>query len=211
MLLNPLTVAVLGFVGYRLAGAARHIAARSDLRRHIVTIVRGVRLRHVVGAVPVFVVVVVLATVLVSLPVLSFGWWTAIGGTGNPVAGGTTQTTGTPLEWIVPAVFLTLLIPALPLFAEREEVMFRRGAETWSNARRIRRGVEFGLVHAIIGIPIGVALALSVGGWYFTWCYLRGWRQTGTQAGAVVESARAHLAYNGVILALVLVAVVLGV
>jgi hypothetical protein len=211
MLLNLLTVAVLGLVGFRLAGAARRIAARSDLRRHILDIVRGVRLRHVAGAIPVFAVVIILASVLVSLPVLSFGWWTAIGGTGNPVTGGTTQTSGTPLEWIVPAVFLTMLIPALPLFAEREEVMFRRGAEGWSTARRIRRGVEFGLVHAIIGIPIGVALALSLGGWYFTWCYLRGWRRTGTQDGAVMESTRAHFAYNATILTLVLVAIALGV
>lgn len=211
MLLNLLTIAVLGLVGFRLAEAARRIAARADLRRHILDIVRGVRLRHVIGALPVFTVVVVLATVLVSLPVLSFGWWTAIGGTGNPATGGTTQTSGTPLEWLVPAIFLTLLIPALPLFAEREEVMFRRGAEGWSTARRIRRGVEFGLVHAIIGIPIGVALALSVGGWYFTWCYLRGWRNTATQVGAVMESTRAHLTYNATILVIVLVAVAFGV
>lgn len=211
MLLNLLTVAVLGLVGFRLAGAARRIASRADLRGHIVTIVRGVRLRHAIGAIPVFAVVITLALVLTSLPVLSFGWWTAIGGTGNPVTGGTTQTQGTVLEWLVPAVFLTLLVPALPLFAEREEVMFRQGAEEWSTLRRIRRGVEFGLVHAIIGIPIGVALALSVGGWYFTFTYLRGWRRTGTQAGAVMESTRAHFTYNAMILTVVLVAVAFGV
>ena len=51
--------------------------------------------------------------------------------------------------------------------------MFRRGAELRSRAANARRSVLFGLVHALIGIPIGVAMALSVGGFYFTWAYLR--------------------------------------
>lgn len=210
MLTNLVTVAVLGFVGFRLATAVRHVARRADLRDRIKEIVSGIRLRHLVLVLPVLILVIVVASVLVQLPVLSFGWWSAIGGQGNPVTGATTTTEGTALERLVPIVFLSLLLPALPLFAEREELMFRAGAEDWSAARRIRRAVEFGLVHALIGIPIGVALALSIGGGYFTYMYLSRWRQTGSRAAAILESTRAHTAYNGVIVGLVLVAFAVG-
>jgi hypothetical protein len=88
--------------------------------------------------------------------------------------------------------------------------MFRLGAEDWSTARRIRRGLEFGLVHAVIGIPIGVAVALSIGGWYFTWAYLRGLPRGGHEA-ALMESTRAHFAYNAVVLVVVAVALVVSV
>ena len=65
-------------------------------------------------------------------------------------------------------------------------------------------GLRFGLIHLIMGIPIAVALALSIGGWYFQWAYLRGYRQGGREAG-VLESTRSHLAYNLVVLVLVAV------
>jgi hypothetical protein len=61
-----------------------------------------------------------------------------------------------------------------------------------------------------VGIPLGVALALSIGGWYFTAVYLRAWRRTGSVAAALTASARAHLAYNLTVLALVGIALVAG-
>jgi hypothetical protein len=209
VLTDLLTVVVLAFVGTRLVQGAR-LVGRADVRAHVAEIVRGIRLRHVLLAPPVLLLVITAATLLLAVPGLNFGWWTAIGGGGNPVIGVTDSTSGSPLEWAVPAVFLTLLLPALPLFAEREERMFRLGAEEWSTARRIRRGAEFGLVHAVIGIPIGVALALSVGGWYFTAMYLRGWRRTHDLGSALLESTRAHLTYNLEVLVIVAVALAFG-
>ena len=74
------------------------------------------------------------------------------------------------------------------------------------------KAVQFGLIHALIGIPIGVALALSVGGAYFQWAYLRGYRASGGDLrAALFESTRAHTAYNGVIVTVVLVAILLAV
>jgi hypothetical protein len=209
MLLDVLTIAVLAFVGSRLLRAAG-LVGRRDVRDHIAAIVRGVRPRHVMLAVPVLTAVATVASLALEVPGLDFGWWTAIGGEGNPVIGSTGRTRGTVLEWLVPLAFLVLLVPVLPLFAEREERMFRFGAEHWSTGHRIRRGVEFGLVHAIIGIPVGVALALSIGGWYFTWAYLRGYRRGDRDAAAgLAESTRAHLAYNGVVVVIVVVALLL--
>ena len=150
MLETVLTVGVLGFVGFRLASAAGHSFTAAG-RSTTAPIVRGIRWRHVWPAPLVLIAVLVVATLLLRVPGLDWG---------NPVTGTTDQTAGTPLEWIVPLVFLTMLLPAIPLFALAEERTFRRGSELWSWPRRVRRTLEFGLAHALIGIPIGVALAL---------------------------------------------------
>ena len=65
------------------------------------------------------------------------------------------------------------------------------------------------VLHALIGIPIGAALALSIGGWYFTWWYLWAYRRTHNTSAAVLESTRAHLAYNVTVVVIVLAVVLL--
>lgn len=209
-MLDLLTLVVLLFVGSRLLSGTR-LLGRPHVRAHIVEILRGFRLHHFLLCWPVLIAVIVAAYTLSSLPVLSWGWWSAIGGVGNPVFGSSERSAGTPLEWIVPVVFITLLVPALPLFAESEERTFRLGAENWSTGRRIARAVEFGLVHCLIGIPIGVGLALSIGGLYFTWAYLRGFHRDGTPYAAMMESTRSHLAYNLTIIGIVAVSFAFGV
>jgi hypothetical protein len=208
MLTTVLTAGVLAFVGYRLVSAASLMTRSAALRRRVRVIVSGIRWRHLWPIPFVLAGVLVTAIALLEIPPLRFGWWTALGGLGNPVTGTTDQTTGTAFEWLVPLVFLVLLVPALPLFAYREEELFRLGAEGWSGRRRVLKAVQFGLVHALIGIPVGVALALAVGGGYFQWAYLRGFRASGgDQRAAVLESTRAHAAYNGAIVAVVLAAI----
>jgi phosphatidylethanolamine-binding protein (PEBP) family uncharacterized protein len=208
VILDVLTVAVLALVGTRLVSTAVTAARSDSLRERWRAIVRGLRFRHFVPVPVVLTAVVVVASLLLRVPGLSWGWWTAIGGTGNVIVGGSSRPGLGAVEWIAPIVFISLLVPLLPLFAEREEHMFREGAEDWSMGRRARRAVEFGLVHLIMGIPIGVALALSVGGGYFTWAYLRGYRRGGSREAAVMESIRSHLAYNALILVVALVVVV---
>jgi hypothetical protein len=88
----------------------------------------------------------------------------------------------------------------------REEELFRLGAEDWPVSKRVGRTLLFGLVHAAVGIPIGFALALSIGGAHFLLGYLRAFRRAGTRREAVFESARLHLAYNTTIVVLVVVA-----
>jgi hypothetical protein len=209
MFFNVLTVAVLGVVGVRLVGAAR-FAITARARNHMAEIVSGVRARHLVQAPFVLLAVSVTAVVLYAVPVLRIGWWTAIGGTGNIVTGSTTRTSGTPLEWLIPALFILLLFPALPLFAEREEIVFRQGVEGWTVRQRVWMALKFGLIHLIMGIPIAVALALSIGGWYFQSCYLRGYRRSdGSVRAAVLESTRAHLSYNAEVLSVAFVVLLL--
>ena len=201
-LLDLLTVAVLAFFGSRMFVSFRRSLA-SGARRHSLELVRGLRLRHFLPVPLVVGLVLVVAIGLSSLPLLSFGWWTAIGGEGNPAFGVTERTAGTPFELVVPLLFIALLIPALPLLVEREEQLFRLGAESWSTWRRIGKTVLFGLVHALVGIPIGFALALSIGGAHFLLGYLRMWRRTGSRRAALLESTRLHLAYNLTIVVLV--------
>jgi hypothetical protein len=201
-----LTVGVLGFVGVRLATGVRY--SRTSNGRLLVTeIVRGIRWRHIWPVPLVLAGVVAVATPLLAVPGLDWGWWSALGGEGNPVFGSSSATAGSAWEWLVPLLFVCLLIPALPLFAHAEEVMFRRGAERWSGRKRVLKVVQFGSIHVLIGIPIGVALALSVGGAYFMAAYLRAFHRGVGQRAATIESARAHTAYNGLLVAAVLVTV----
>jgi hypothetical protein len=198
--LDLLMVAVLAVVGVRLFEAAR---TSVGAHRKTLGVVQGLRARHFVRAVPIVVVIVSTAWVLIQLPVLSFGWWSVIGGEGNPVVGVTEEDYGI-VSVVLPLFFIGLLIVGMPLLVAREEWVFRRGAEARSTAMNVARSLVFGLAHAVIGIPIGAALALSIGGLYLTRCYLEGWKETRTQTGALLESTRAHLAYNLTIITLVL-------
>ena len=201
---------MLAWFGSRLFLSFRRSLA-AGARARSLALLRGLRPRHFLP-VPVILSLVVLAALgLTAIPPLDFGWWTAIGGQGNPAFGVTDRTAGTVFELIVPIVFVVLLLPALPLLVEREEQAFRLGAESWSTPKRIGKALLFGLVHALVGIPIGVALALSIGGAAFTLAYLRGWRQTGSRRAALDESSRLHLAYNLSIVALVAAVLVVDV
>jgi hypothetical protein len=200
------TVVVLAFVGVRLVEASRRATTRAARARSI-EIVRGLRTHHFLLALPVLALVIAAYVRLLDVPGMSIGWFTAIGGEGNPVFGTSERTTETPLALVLPLLFIALLVPALPLLVEREEVLFRRGSEQRTWGARVLRGIAFGLVHAVIGIPIGAAVALSIGGWYFTWAYGRGYRRGGAPA-ALLESTRSHLAYNAIIVTIVLGAIV---
>ncbi len=202
-----LVLGVLSLVAVRLAGAVRlSFSARGYVR----DVVRGVRASHVLLAVPAIVVIIVLASLLMSVPGLDLGWWSAIGGEGNPALGMTSATNGSFLDIVVPFIFLAMLVLALPLLVSSEERMFRRGAELRTWRANVGWAVLFGLAHAVVGIPIGAALALSVGGLYFTGWYLHTWRRTGSQQLALMASSRAHLAYNAAILSIIAVALLAG-
>jgi hypothetical protein len=153
--------------------------------------------------------VIATAYALMLVPGLDWGWWSAMGGDGSPVFASFDGTAGTIWEWALPLGFIALLIPGLPLFAHAEERLFRTGAERWSTRRRVGKVLQFGLVHALIGIPIGAAVALSLGGAYFMWTYLRTYRTAGSQDEATLESTTAHTAYNGMIVSVVALSFIL--
>ena len=199
---NVLSIVVLAVVGLRLVQAvtlSRSTRGRS-LSRQVWT---RLRWRHF-WPVPLGLAGVVgVALPLLLVPPLRWGWWSALGGGGNPVFGESDTTSGTVWAWLIPLVFMALVVVALPLFANAEERMFRSGAQHWSTRKRVLKVLQFGLIHAVIGIPIGAALALSVGGAYFMSVYLRSYALTGSTAEATLESTRAHTAYNTLIIVVV--------
>ncbi|MEA3185374.1 MAG: hypothetical protein QOJ74_1851 [Ilumatobacteraceae bacterium] len=203
---NVLSLVVLAVVGVRLVQAvtlSRSSRGRS-LSREVWT---RIRWRHIWPVPFVLAGVLLVAVPLLMVPPLRWGWWSALGGDGNPIFGSSTATSGTVASWLIPLVFMVLVVLALPLFANAEERMFRSGAHRWSGRRRVLKVVQFGAIHALIGIPIGVALALSVGGAYFMAVYLRAYALTGSSHEATLESTRAHTAYNALIVLTVAVAV----
>jgi hypothetical protein len=196
---NVLSVVVLAVVGVRLVQAvtlSRSSRGRT-LSRQVWT---KLRWRHFWPVPFVLAGVLIVAIPLLMVPVLRWGWWSALGGDGNPIFGSSTATMGTVWSWLIPLVFMALVVAALPLFANAEERMFRTGAQRWTTRQRVAKVLKFGLIHALIGIPIGVALALSVGGAYFMSVYLRSYALTGSPNEATLESTRAHTAYNALII-----------
>jgi hypothetical protein len=203
---NVLSLVVLAVVGARLLQAVKLSRSQHgrSLSREIWT---RLRWRHIWPVPFVLTGVLLVAIPLLMIPVLRWGWWSAIGGDGNPIFGSSDSTSGTVWSWLIPLVFMVLVITALPLFANAEERMFRSGAQRWGTQKRVIKVLEFGLIHAVIGIPIGVALALSVGGAYFMSVYLRSYALTGSANEATLESTRAHTAYNALIIVTVALAV----
>lgn len=203
-LLDLLTLVVLAVVGVQLVQSAR---VAVGARHHVVAITRGLRARHLVTAVPVLAAVLTALVLLLRVPGMSFGWWTAIGGVGNPVFGTSEHGLHGDATLLVPLAFGALLLVSLPLLVEREEWIFRRGSEQRGLFRNTVASLLFGLMHVLVGIPIAAGFALAIGGAYFTHVYLRAFRSTRSRTAALAESTRAHLGYDLVIVLLVVVAV----
>lgn len=138
---------------------------------------RRIRPVHVISNLPVLFATMLLAALLVKIPVLSWGWWSALGGEGNIMLGRTKdQGGGSAVADVVGLALLVVFAAAVPALALSEEQVFRRGSEQRGRGQRLRWAVGFGLLHSIMGIPIGVSLALGLGGLWFTGRYLTGWR-----------------------------------
>lgn len=122
--------------------------------------------------------------IVVEPQVLGFSWLrllhTAADGPADP--GGNLNVAAAQVP-VVGIAFLLLLFVNLPRLARAEENQFRRGTRDWRDA--VPRSIKFGLAHCIIGVPIGVGLALSIGGLWFTYHYFRGGVRRATQFHAV--------------------------
>lgn len=166
----------------------------------------GIRPRHFALALAVL-AGVLLAVVILLAPStwLRWGWWEYLGGTGNVIFGAASNPSGWLSRLALPGLILIPLLLSLCLFALREERAFRRGDETRGIGARLWRSLLFGLAHLVMGIPIGAALGLGVGGFGFSQVYLRRWRKSGSRLQSVLESARVHFAYNLILVSLVAV------
>jgi hypothetical protein len=188
----PLAAYVFGSLGFT-AWQSRH---HDHLRWY-----RLIRPEIIVANVLVLCVVAAVAIGLLSLdnPVLNFGWYSLLSSSIGDDTGAANVITAPLRVPILIAPFALLLLFVLPRLAESEELLFRRGTKNWSHG--MRRSLVFGLVHMIVGVPLGAALALSVGGLWFTHQYFK---------GGVQRSTLYHLTYNLIVFALVIVAAIAG-
>jgi hypothetical protein len=165
-------------------------------------VLRGIRPRHFLIASIILTCTAAAITVLLAGDtVLRWGWWSVLGGTGNVILGEAQESGQILSDLILPILILTPLLLSLGRFALYEERIFRRGDEGRGIGGRLSRSLTFGLAHLIMGIPIGAAIGLGVGGFGFSQVYLRRWRRSGSRYRSVLDAARVHLAYNLIVIA----------
>lgn len=195
------TFVQVAFGGMVMAGA---LPALRNPRWRIV--VRSLRWRDAATAAGILLLVLPMAAGLVFyVPGMDIGWMKLLTGhQGNAlvpsaaVAGG--DDAGIGVLFLV-AMVLTALLASLPLLVLREERSFRRASEGEGKRKAIIRQMGFGLIHMLVGIPLGAALAIGMGGWCFRSAYLRGYSTKRSRQDAVIASTRIHLAYNTILLA----------
>ena len=135
-----------------------------------------------------------LAGVSPWLSFLDWGWWSMLGGTGNLITGQTSSGPG----WMgyAPVVIIPVLLINIPRLAHSEEEQYRFGSEAQSWSQRLWTALKFGLVHLVMGIPVGVALALSIAGLGFLGVYLSAFQKTHSAFFATERAGAFHAAYN---------------
>jgi hypothetical protein len=118
-------------------------------------------------------------------------------------------------RWIFLVPVWMLFIMALPFWAEVEEKVFRQGVHSWKGITI--NSIKFGLVHLIMGIPICLALTLSVPGFLFACRYkyayhwhLRKFKnEAKAQEAGVIASTADHAIYNAILITLLVAALLL--
>lgn len=199
-----LRLAVAAVVLVLLARAGRMAWCNRDVA---VAVWRRVRWRHIVGSVGLLAVVLTILVGLVTLvPGAGWGLGRLIGLSGNAVFapleaatyGGASADSGnagaTAATWpgVVTAVgvvlFLLALLAMFPWLAYVEERVFREGLEDADFPRQLWAALKFGLVHLVMLIPIGAALAIGVAGFAYGRIYRRAFARaqarTRMEAGA---------------------------
>lgn len=107
---------------------------------------------------------------------------------GDGVGGSNVLFAGFQWKWYA-VIFMPVLFLAFPALARGEEVDFREGTRDWRHG--IRRSIMFGLMHIFALIPLAAAIALSIGGLWFTYQYFK---------GGVERSTIYHSVYNSILL-----------
>ena len=152
------------------------------------------------------VICVVIATFIALTKVAPFlKWsWFSLFTRENPETGEETPHEGTNIH-LIPSnvkyfglVFLVILAINLPEYAHMEEKWFREGTISWQHGLFL--SLLFGMVHCIVGVPLGAGLAISVAGIWFTHQYF---------AGGVELSTVHHTTYNLILVSILFLGLLL--
>lgn len=212
MLVNALVGAALAVVVLSLVDEGSSLRKSTKQRVLWRVVWRSMRMRHVWPAPFVLAGAALLGWLLSTYVggILNWGWWSAMGGTGNVVLGNNSDLFGTLGSQWVSRIMLVVLALLMPNLVTWEERVFRRGIERRSALGRLLWAGAFGLIHVVAGIPLWAALALTVVGLYCSHVYMKTYRALAPTRGdavarrrAVLESTCAHLGFNslGVIVA----------
>ena len=177
-----LRLAIAAWILVTLARVAR-VAWRQ--RGLAVAVWRGIRPRHVLGGLALLAGVGSVAGVLVALvPGMDLGLGRLVGLTSNavfaPLEEGLAHAAPAPEtgpDWplaLGATAFLLPLLLLLPWLAFVEEEIFRAGLEDARLGRVAVASLVFGLVHLVMLVPIGAALAIGVAGGFYASVYRRG-------------------------------------
>ena len=174
-----LRLAIAGWVLVALGRAARTAWAH---RRLLVAVWARIGVRHVAGGTVLVAATVTVANVLVTrVPGMDVGLGSLLGTTSNavftPLEEALARTGPAPPggpDWVLVGLasgFLLPLLALLPWLAFVEEEVFRAGLEDASALGEIGRALTFGLVHLVVLVPLGAALAVGACGYVYGTVY----------------------------------------
>lgn len=152
--------------------------------------------------------VVITAVLLAWIPMAQFSWLHVFGLKSQNILMGPRELREASISWFsfVPVIFMGIFLLIMPVIVYVEEKMFREHTIEWSDI--LWKSIKFGAMHFLVGIPVGICLALGVVGFIYGCKYrtafLRAQKQ-GKRAKEVEEialfsSTASHLATNLVIL-----------
>lgn len=174
-----MTFILLGFLGLILWSARSYWLEHSDSYTRTIKALRWPMLPMSLAMIPVIVIVGGLG--YTYLPFGDVGWWSLLGGEGNALLGQTSggdSGSGGGLVSFLSGVLPAALLFVAPLLAHSEERSFRSMNHWTTKTKRLKKATWFGLVHLIVGVPLGIVPALIVLGLYFDVVYDRACRKS---------------------------------
>ncbi|XKH58483.1 hypothetical protein LG293_17835 (plasmid) [Citricoccus nitrophenolicus] len=167
-------LAIVSVVALVMGRYLINMVRKNELRQDWVRVMRSIRWWMVPVLIVALATTLVTMTILLQVPGLGWGWWSALGGESNVVLGQTASATASPVGFAlkalgvaVPAIVLVLV----PLLALGEERTFRSGTGHYPWWRVLASSMGFGLAHLVVGIPVAAGLALTIAGVAFHLVY----------------------------------------
>lgn len=187
---GPLRLVVAVVIVVLLARAA---VAAWHHRRLLMSVWRAITWKHLLGALGLLTVVATIGTLLLALPPMQIGLGQLVDFQGNAVftpleeaAVRAGPAPGTGPDWTVVWLatgFLAFLCVMLPWLAFVEEEIFRGGLEQADLPGELWTALRFGLIHMVMLVPIGAALAIAVAGFVYGRIYRTAFHRAGGPDG----------------------------
>jgi hypothetical protein len=163
------------------------------------------------GAIIFFLVlsVIIFLPKLSSTPVLSFSWLNLFDAKGSNLIVQPINTSGKDISKFLAFSYSTVMwlifTLCLPYLAKVEEEIFRE--YYFDHKSRIKQSLKFGFIHMIVGVPVFVAIILSIVGWIFSIRYCLSFNKNLKSNSyseacdrALFDSTSLHAKYNFIII-----------